>query len=211
MASVLETVKRIVDAATWDQRVARVRQIPSMHGTNEHPAIYASVARELYVTHLAPDYAYVPIEEFYELPHFDAAYAKARALTADFTDVSVSALEAALQAEPTVLLPLRVITGPLRNEFAGSTKIVSEALGLRPLSAAKVDSMERSGTPVSDEQARVAAETIDRIMRGTLFGRPRGELKSKQDKLQRVTKPCDLNDRMISIVLTLRGMGLRTF
>ena len=32
--------------------------------------------------------------------------------------------------------------------------------------------MERSGTPASAEQARVASETIERIMRGTLFGRP---------------------------------------
>ena len=41
MPSVEETVARIVNTASWDQRVARVRQIPAMHGTNEHQAIYA--------------------------------------------------------------------------------------------------------------------------------------------------------------------------
>lgn len=153
-----------------------------MHGTNEHPGIYAEVARQLYVAHLAPDYAYVPIEDFYEFPHFDDAYAKAAAATTGFTKVSVVELEAAIMAAPTVMLPLRVITGLLRNEFAGATKIVGEVLGLKPLSASKVDSMERSGTAVSQEQARLAAETIDRIMRGTLFGRPPGDLKAKQEK-----------------------------
>ena len=52
MPSVEETVARIVNTASWDQRVARVRQIPAMHGTNEHQAIYAEVARQLYVGHL---------------------------------------------------------------------------------------------------------------------------------------------------------------
>ena len=136
--------------------------------------------------HLAPDYAYVPVEDFYELPHFSSAYAKAAAATVGFSRVSVADLEQAILAEPSVLLPLRVITGLLRNEFAGATKLVGEVVGLRPLSASKVDSMERSGAPASVEQARVAAETIDRIMSGTLFGRPPGDLKSKQEKADTV-------------------------
>jgi|HubBroStandDraft_1064217.scaffolds.fasta_scaffold15348_4 hypothetical protein len=147
MPSIAETVWRIVDAPTWDQRVARVRQIPAMHGTSEHSGIYAEIARQLYVAHLAPDYAYVPVEDFYELPHFSQAYQRAVEATAGFARVSVADLEAAIVAEPTVLLPLRVITGLLKNEFAGATKLVGEGLGLRPLSASKVDSMERSGTP----------------------------------------------------------------
>ena len=183
MPTIEETINHIVNAPNWDQRVARVRQIPARHGTNEHAAIYADIARRLYIVHLAPDYAYVPVEDFYELPHFASAYAKAAQTTAGFTKVTVADLAAAIQAEPTVLLPLRVITGLLRNEFAGATRIVAEALGLRALSPAKVDSMERSGTPASAEQARVASETIERIMRGTLFGRPpTGNLKSKQQK-----------------------------
>jgi len=182
MPSTAETVMRIVNAPTWDQRVARIRQIPAQHGLSDHQAIYAAVSNQLYVPHLAPDYAYVPVEDFYELPHFDRAYTKAADATRGFTRVSVEELTAAIQADPVVLLPLRVITGLLRNEFAGATKLVAEALSLRHLSASKVDSMERSGTPATAEQARVAAETFDRVMRGALFGRPHGNLKSKQEK-----------------------------
>jgi hypothetical protein len=182
MAMTEDTIQRIIDAPTWDQRVARVRQIPARHGTGEHARIYAEVARRLYVAHLTPDYAYVPVEDFFEPPHFARAYARAVEATAGFTRVSVADLSAAIQADPTVLLPLRVITGLLKNEFAGSTKIVAEALGLRPLSAAKVDSMEHSATATSAKQARVAAETLDRIMSGALFGNPPGGLKTKQQK-----------------------------
>src|SRR6266699_4715786 len=156
MPATEDTIQRIVNAQTWDQRVARIRQIPGRHGTDEHAQIYAEVARQLYVRHLAPDYAYVPVEDFYEAPHFTRAYAKAEKATAGFTRVTVTDLAAAIQSEPTVLLPLRVITGLLRNEFAGASRIVAEALGLDPLSAGKVDSMERAGTTTSSGQARVA-------------------------------------------------------
>ncbi len=139
MTTIEETVQRIVNAPTWDQRIARVRQIPARHGTDDRPQIYAEVARQLYVAHLTPDYAYVPVEDFFEPPHFARAYAKAAGATAGFTRVSVADLAAAIQADPTVLLPLRVITGLLKNEFAGSTQIAAEALGLRPLSASKVE------------------------------------------------------------------------
>ena len=89
MPSTEDTVKRIVNAQTWDQRVARVRQIPARHGTDEHAEIYADVARQLYVTHLAPDFAYIPVEDFYELPHFQSAYDKVANLTVGFTKVMV--------------------------------------------------------------------------------------------------------------------------
>jgi hypothetical protein len=177
-----QTVDDIVGAKAWDERVARMRLIPGRHGTDEHAMIYADVAKQLYVPHLAPDYAYVHSAEFYDLPHFQDAYDKAAAGIADFTDVSVSQLTAVIQAEPTALLPLRVITGLTRTEFASSTKLVADPLGLDALSPGKVDSMERSGTATSTNQARVAAETLDQIMRGTLFGDPPGNLRSKQDK-----------------------------
>jgi hypothetical protein len=134
MATTKDTIERIVNAQNWDQRVARVRQIPAQHGTKEHQAIYAEVARRLYVAHLTPDYAYVPVEDFFELPHFAHAYEKAVEATAGFARVTVADLAAAIEAEPIVLLPLRVITGLLKNEFAGATRLVAEPLGLRPLS-----------------------------------------------------------------------------
>lgn len=177
-----QTVNSITEASTWDERVARFRQIPQRHGTDEHAAIYADVARLLYVPHLAPDYAYVPKVDFYELPHFQAAYDKLMAATSGFTDVTVERLAEAIRAEPTVLLPLRTITGLRRQEFAWTTKLVAEPLGMSPLSENKVGSMERSGSATSAAQARVAAETIDQIMRGALFGDPPGRFKTKLDK-----------------------------
>ncbi len=181
MPAIAQTVAYIVGAATWDER-ARMRQIPQRHGTDEHAAINAEVARQLYVPYLAPDYAYVPAFEFYELPHFQAAYDKAAAATAGFNNVTVPWLAAAIQVEPTILLALRVITGLTRAEFADSTRLVAGSLNMKPLSVNKVDSMERSGTPTSASQAQIAAETIDRIMRGLLFGDPPGRFRSKQDK-----------------------------
>jgi hypothetical protein len=159
-----------------------MRQIAALHGTNEHAVIHAEIARRLYVPHLAPDYAYVHVADFYELPHFDLAYAKALEATASFTNVTVPDLTRALRAHPTVLLPLRVITGLIRGEFADSTRIVGDALGLPALSAGKVDSIERGQTTASQGQAAVVAETVDRIMNGTMFGDPPGDLKSKQEK-----------------------------
>jgi hypothetical protein len=177
-----QTVASIAGASTWDERVARFRQVPQRHGTDEHTAIYAEVAKRLYVPHLAPDFAYAPKVDFYELPHFQAAYDKLAAATDGFSDMSVERLTAALQAEPTVLLPLRTITGLIRREFAWTTKLVAEPLGLPPLAESKVDSMERSGSSTTASQARIAAETIAQIMRGSLFGDPPGAFKAKQDK-----------------------------
>ena len=182
MAAIQDTVDLIVNAKTWTERVARLRQVPQRHGTDEHATIYAQIATQLYVPQLAPDYAYVNSADFYELPHFHHAYERADAATAGFKEVTVERLAAAIRAEPIILLPLRVITGLTRAEFAASSKLVADPLGMKPLSPNKVDSMERSGTPTSAEQARVAAETVDQIMHGVLFGDPPGDLRSKQDK-----------------------------
>lgn len=177
-----QTVDIIWAASSWDQRVARVRQIPQHHGTDEHAGIYADIAKRLYVPHLAADVAYAPVLDFYELPHFQAAYDKLAKATADFTDLTVQRLTAAIQAEPTILLPLRTITCLLKKEFAWATKLIGEQLGVKPLSDNKVDSMERSGSATTQAQARVAAETVDQIMRGSLFADPAGAFKLKQDK-----------------------------
>ncbi len=177
-----ETIQYIEEADSWDQRVARLRQVPQRHGTGEHAAIYAEVARRIYIGHLAPDFAYYPSGEFYELAHFEASYAAAYEGTAGFTNVSPANLAATIQVAPASLLTFRVITGLLKNEFAASTKLVAEPLGLAAVSPGKVDSMERSGTAVTDAQAKVLGETLHRILTGTLFGEPPGEFRSKQQK-----------------------------
>jgi hypothetical protein len=61
-----KTVKKVMAANTWDKRVGEIRQIPEQHGKSEQPAVYAAVARQLYVPFLAPDFAYVHEAPFYE-------------------------------------------------------------------------------------------------------------------------------------------------
>jgi len=177
-----ETVESIVTAATWDQRIARIRLIPTHHGTGEHPAILAAVARAVYVPYLAPDFAFIHEAPFFESPHFEAAYRLADTGTSGFAHVTVADLAAVLEAEPISLLVFRTILGLTKEEFAHSTTLAAVPLGLQGISAGKVDGMERRGTATTPNQARVVAETISQVMAGTLFGVPPGDLKSKQDK-----------------------------
>jgi hypothetical protein len=182
--TVEETIAKIVDAATWDQRVAQIRLVAQRHGTGEHARIFAEVAREAYVPHLAPDFAYINESTFYERDYFTEVYAEAVDVTSNFIDVAEEALAAAIVAHPRILLVLRTITGLTKSEFGFSTSLVAEPLGLNPISAGKVDGMEKSGTPASETEARVIAVTLTKIMDGTLFGDPPGDkLRRKQVKL----------------------------
>lgn len=177
-----QTIQEITGAATWDERIAKIRLVPQRHGTDEHAAIYAEVARQIYVPHLAPDYAYIHRSDFYEPAHFAAAYELAATATSNFAHVDADALATIIRAEPTTLIVFRNITGLAKTEFAASTSLVAAPLGLAPLSVQKVDSMEKNGSAISADQARVAALTITEIIAGTLFGEPTGTLKTKQDK-----------------------------
>lgn len=182
MASAQETVERVVSATSWDQRVAQMRLIPERHGTAEHRSVYAAIARSLYVPHLAPDFAYIHEARFYGRQYFEEVYTAALTATDGFETVGVASLEATIGSDPRTLLVFRTIMGLTKDEFAHSTTLVGESLGIAPLTANKVDSMEKRGTSASALQARIAAETLTRIIDGTLFGEPVGDLKSKQDK-----------------------------
>lgn len=118
MSKLEDTVRKIVDATSWDQRVAQIRLVAQAHGTAEHQQIFADVAREAYVPHLAPDFAYVHSMDYYELPTFQVAYRAARDATDGFTDISEETLSKAIRDEPRSLLALRTITG-LSNQRAG--------------------------------------------------------------------------------------------
>jgi hypothetical protein len=182
MTTPADTAEYILAAQSWDERVARIRLVPSRHGTDEHSAIYARVAREAYVPHLGADFAYVHPADFYELPHFQRAYDALVGGTNGFDHVTPADLTAVLQHTPHALLALRTITGLNKNEFAAATRLVAVPLGLKPLSPGKVDSMERKSTSTTSTQARVAAETVVQVMDGSLFGNPPGDLRSKQNK-----------------------------
>lgn len=182
MPTIEETVASIVSAPTWDQRIARIRLIPQNHGTGDHSAIHAAVAREVYVPHLAPDFAYIHEAPFYDLPYFDEVYAVAARATGNFSRVTLADLASALEDDPRTLLVFRTIMGLTKEEFAHSTTLAAGPLSLSGLSAGKVDAMEKRGTAVAADQARVVAETLIQVMGGTLFGDPPGDLRSKQEK-----------------------------
>lgn len=182
MPRVEETVRTIVDATTWDQRVAQIRLVAQKHGTAEHQQIFAEVAREAYVPHLAPDFAYVHPVDFYDLPHFYEAYRAVTEATVLFTKVDEETITRVISEEPRSLLVFRTITGLLSKEFASATQLVAEPLGMRPLSPGRIDGMERRGIRPTAEHARLAALTVQAVMDGTLFGDPPGDLRTKQDK-----------------------------
>ena len=43
------TIQAILSADTFTQRIQQIRLVPQRHGTEDHGAIYAAVARELYM------------------------------------------------------------------------------------------------------------------------------------------------------------------
>ena len=181
-SSIDETISRIVGSSDWDTRVAQIRLIPQRHGTGEHSQIFAEIARELYVPHLAPDFAYIHRAGFYELEYFQEVYDLADGETGGFQHVDDDFLADVILHEPTTLLVFRTMLGLTKEEFAHSTRLASESIDLPALSASKVDSIERKGTVTTEEQARVAAHTITTVMDGTLFGDPVGDVRSKQEK-----------------------------
>jgi hypothetical protein len=182
LPNIQDTVTKIAEANSWDQRIAQIRLIPLHHGTNEHPGIYAEIARLLYVPHLAADFAYVHDNHFYGREYFEQVYTAAFAATAGFTEVTEADLTSALEDNPRTLLVFRTLTGLTKGEFAHATIMAGEPTGLSPLSPNKVDAMERNGTATTEEQARVAAKTLCQIIDGSLFGVPPGDLVSKQAK-----------------------------
>jgi len=178
-----ETIDAIIQAPSWDQRVAQIRLVSQRHGTGDHSRIFAEVAREAYVPHLAPDFAYIHEAPFYEAPYFRAAYVAATTATNDFTVVDEPTLSTAITDDPRTLLVFRTILGLAKTEFAQATVLVAEATESAGISAGKIDSMERNGTAVTPAQATTIAKTLTQIMDGSLFGDPGGELRSKQAKI----------------------------
>jgi hypothetical protein len=182
VTNIQDTITRITEADGWDQRIAQIRLIPLNHGTNEHPRIYAEIARLLYVPHLAADFAYIHEDDFYGREYFELVYADAFSETEGFTKVNEEKLALVLENNPRTLLVFRTITGLTKGEFAHATIMAGRPIGLSPLKQTKVDAMERNGTATSSEQAKVAAKTISQVIDGSLFGDPPGDLVSKQAK-----------------------------
>lgn len=187
------TIDAILSASTFTQRIQQIRLVPQRHGTEDHGTIYAAVARELYMPHLAPDFAYIHESPFYETEHFFPAYDMAARLTEGFTRVSEAELQAVLLQCPRTLLVFRTLLGLTKEEFAHSTLLAGGADEMQALSASQIDTLERSAIDYQQPntvaalakataQAQVAAKTITMAMDGELFGDAPPGLKSKQLK-----------------------------
>lgn len=210
------TIQAILSAGTLTQRIQQIRLVPQRHGTEDHATIFAAVARELYMPHLAPDFAYIHESPFYETEHFFAAYDAAAKLTEDFTHVTEADIQAALMQCPRTLLVFRTLLGLTKEEFAHSTLLAGGPDELPALSASQIDTLERSAIDYqrpntvaalakATTQARVAAKTITMAMDGELFGEAPPGLKSKQ------CKP-DTNDGWDSVrAFATNGVPLRVF
>lgn len=190
------TISAILGAETWTQRIAQIRLVPQRHGTGDYTAIYAAVARQLYMPHLAPDFAYIHEAPFYEQAHFFRAYDLAATATVGFTNVSEESLVRCLSEFPETLLVFRTLLGLTKDEFAHSTLLAGAAFELDPLSSSPIDTMERTGlveprparaagpaaVARAAQQALIAAKTIISVMDGELFGEAPPGLRSKQQK-----------------------------
>jgi hypothetical protein len=178
---VAQLVRAVTEAPTWDERVALVRQVPEQFGTAQHRRVYSAIAKEIYVPHLAPNFAYVHQLENYSLEHVEAAYVDAHTATMAFNSVSVDDLTSAIRGRPRSLLIFRLLLGFSSNELAAATALIEELAGLPRLSASRIGGIEDGRKP-PEAMARCCAEVIDKAMTGTLFPAPTGELHSKMEK-----------------------------
>lgn len=176
MARIEETVQAVANAATYDARIAEMRKIPGRHGTDELQEVYSQIARELYVPHLAPDFAYIHEVDYYDLPHFKEAYAVAAEGTKGFEQVDAATLAHCLQQTPLSLLALRTMLGLTGKELSHATGLVSE----KKVSDTTIANMEQSGTTPKEIQTDTLARTVSKVVDGTLFGDPEGEVVTKQ-------------------------------
>ncbi len=190
------TINAILAAETWTQRVHQIRLVPQRHGTGDYTAIYAAVARHLYMPHLAPDFAYIHEAPFYEQAHFFRAYNIAEQVTEQFVNISEDNLVRCLAQHPETLLVFRTLLGLTKEEFAHSTLLAGAPSELNPLSSSTIDTMERTALaedrparPLgraaiarATQQGLIAAKTIIAVMDGELFGDAPPGLRSKQQK-----------------------------
>jgi hypothetical protein len=172
--TVEETVTAAEQAASWDARVAVIRQVPEQFGTAALAEVYAAIARRVYVPSLAPDFAYVHWRADYQLDGLQDAYARAHDLTNGFVNVDSASIARTLEHEPTTLRIFRLILGFTAQEFAAATALLAATdtgvAAVANISAGRVKSIEaggRVGANVAGACARVITLTMQRQLFGT--------------------------------------------
>lgn len=184
MPSVEQTIDAVCAAPTFDARIAEIRKIPGRHGSDDHQLIFAEIARRAYVPNLAPNFAFINRDDFFEAKHFSQSYRLASAGTRGFTAVDVQTLTTLIADEPLALLTLRTICGLTKGEFASASKM-ADATGTG-VGEGSIDSMEKKGTkpknPVKNvDRARILAMTLDQVMSGALFQSNTADFPTKQE------------------------------
>lgn len=177
-----DSINSIATAESWNKRVTLIRGIPEEFGKAMHQAVYAAVAEAIYISDLTPDFAYIHWRDEYELATVENAYAKAYELTEGFNNVNADALSATIQTAPVTLRVFRLLLGFTTQEFAASTAITASQLGAKSLSNSAVKAMENARAIPTPEAAQVAAAVVDKAMRGELFAKSSGEVRSKISK-----------------------------
>lgn len=122
-----DAVRAVAEATTWDARVALIRRVPESFGQARHAAVYAAIAREVYVPNLAPDFACVHWGPEFELGPFDDACRQAFDLTRGFFAVGLGDIQAGLLQAPRTLRVFRLLLGFTSHEFAAATKVVADS------------------------------------------------------------------------------------
>lgn len=171
MTDITALVSEVAAATDWNTRVALVRKVPEAFGTASQADVYAQIAKQVYLPHLAPDFAYVHWRPEYELAAVEEAYRSAHELTQGFAVTDVEALSSAILQRPRSLQVFRLLLGLTAQEFAAATYLVAEPHGLKALSAGQIKNLE-SGSRCKEPVARCCALVIDQGMRGKLFGDP---------------------------------------
>lgn len=173
--------ERVSTAENWNRRVALIREIPESFGKAHHQTVYAAVAKAAYVSALEPDFAYVDWRGEYELAPIEKAYQRAHDLTDGFVKVSAEALAQAIEKAPETVRIFRLLLGFTTQEFSASTAISTEQPGGKRVSNGALKSME-SGKPGRPEVVSAVVAVIDQAMRGELFAKRSGEVRSKLSK-----------------------------
>ncbi len=175
------TIKEITGAKTWDQRVQAIRRIPELHGQSAQPAIYAAIAQDLYVPALAPQFAYIPTSETYELSVFRRAYRSAFELTEHFKLVTPAHIAHCLTEAPETLTVFRTIIGYTPNEFAVAVSEVRAERGGMRVSPQRIKSIEGGVVP-DEDLALDCALTIDQLIARQMWAPAPDGLRTKLDK-----------------------------
>lgn len=181
MPDIKATADAIEQAASWDQRVTLIRQIPEHFGVAQHSEVYAEVSRQVYIPALAPDFAFIPWLDDYELPAVEGPYGAAEAATNGFTTVDVRTLRGTISTQPATLRAFRLIVGYTTQEFAAASQVPAAEMGLAPLTNSRVKTLEGGGIPRGSE-ADLAAQVVHELMTGRLFPAPPADWRRKQDK-----------------------------